>query len=632
MAHARRHFANLLLAALALASSAFLVAAPVAADQGWTITSFHSSITIEPDSTLSVTEDIMVDFGSQQHHGIFRNIPTLAPVSSSQDRAYALSVQSVTDGNAPRPYSQSRQGNDEVLQIGDPNQLASGPQRYVIAYSYTGVMNTFPDQDQLYWNVDGAAWPVPKQSVSADVFFPAGSLLQSACYQGPAGSKEACTATNASSSAHFASTRLLQLGEQLTLVVGLRPGVVTVPPPVLQAPPSSGIGSLDLGLNPLSIALSLLVLLLGIGFVSLRWWRHGRDQAYLAHYYAGSNPDPGPIVAARAEPIVVEFSPPQSRRPAELGLILDKSVDTKDVTATIVDLAAHGYLTIVEDPSLKDWTLVQKSDSREGLLAYEATILNGLFTNDGRTQVKLSELRGTFASTLKQAEGEIYSDPRMNGMFTRRPDQVVSLQTFAGIALIFGAFFLFRNLFGIALALDGILLVLTAHFMVARTPTGHDLMEHALGFRLYMTTAEKYRQQFAANAGIFTDLLPYAIVFGCVSLWAKAFSGLDTSQSAGWYVGATPFQAALMAANLQAMNATLSSAVSYSPSARGASGFGGGGFAGGGGGGGGGGLVATRPGSLRQEGRSSLSPGLGLRHRARIRREDRPRFRLARPC
>jgi uncharacterized membrane protein len=105
-----------------------------------------------------------------------------------------------------------------------------------------------------------------------------------------------------------------------------------------------------------------------------------------------------------------------------------------------------------------------------------------------------------------------------------------------------------------------------------------------------MTTAEKYRQQFAARAQIFTQLLPYAIVFGCVSLWAKAFEGIDTSATSGWYAGTAPFQAAFLASSLESMNANISSAISYTPpSAGSSSGFGGGGFSGGGGGGGGGG-------------------------------------------
>jgi uncharacterized membrane protein len=133
-------------------------------------------------------------------------------------------------------------------------------------------------------------------------------------------------------------------------------------------------------------------------------------------------------------------------------------------------------------------------------------------------------------------------------------------------------------------------MIATTRFMSVRTAAGRDLMQHTLGFRLYMNTAEKYRQQFAEKAEIFTQLLPYAIVFGCVTQWAKAFEGIDTSHTDGWYVGSTPFQAALVASSLESLNASISSAISTAPPSSGSSsGFGGGGFSGGGGGGGGGG-------------------------------------------
>ena len=145
------------------------------------------------------------------------------------------------------------------------------------------------------------------------------------------------------------------------------------------------------------------------------------------------------------------------------------------------------------------------------------------------------------------------------------------------------------GLVGVAVALLGIVLIATFKLMSVRTAAGRDLMQHTLGFRLYMNTAEKYRQQFAEKAEIFTQLLPYAIVFGCVTRWAKAFEGIDTSRSASWYVGAQPFQAALLASNLESMYSSISTAVASTPGGSGGSGFGGGGFSGGGGGGGGGG-------------------------------------------
>ena len=45
------------------------------------------------------------------------------------------------------------------------------------------------------------------------------------------------------------------------------------------------------------------------------------------------------VLLDRHEPLVVEFGPPQKMKPAELGLILDQSADTKDVTEVVIKRA-----------------------------------------------------------------------------------------------------------------------------------------------------------------------------------------------------------------------------------------------------------------------------------------------------
>ena len=50
-----------------------------------------------------------------------------------------------------------------------------------------------------------------------------------------------------------------------------------------------------------------------------------------------------------------------------------------------------------------------------------------------------------------------------------------------------------------------------------------EMLRRVLGFRLYIDTAEKDRQQFNERADIFATYLPYAIVFGCAEKWARVF-------------------------------------------------------------------------------------------------------------
>jgi len=585
---------RLLLVSVAVAIALLAAALPVSADEGWVITSFQSDITVNRDSTLTILETIRVNF-SQEHHGIFRTIPLRYRYDDNHDRYYNLQVQSVTDGVKDLPFDAYVDSYNEVIKIGDPSVMVSGDQVYMIHYTVEGAMNSFSDHDELFWNVDGALWPVPKESVTAHVTTPAGAWTELACYQGPTGSHEACPTSAINNFLAFSSTRPLAEGEQMSIAVKLVKGAVNVPPPMLEDRlrffPD---GAFDI--NPFTIGAFALTLLLGLGLVGRNWWAHGRDREYLTQYYLTNDPRQRTEPLFEHVPVAVEFGPPQNMRPAELGLILDESADPKDVTATIVDLAVRGHITITELPQSKDWEFTWKGAPVSELMPYEKTILDGMFT--GRQEVRLSELRGDFRPTLVRAENEIYSDATSRKLFTSNPRFARIGWGCAGVAviaigialvLILGQAFGW-GLFGVAVSITGLVMAASFPAMPQRTAAGRDLMQHTLGFRLYMTTAEKYREQFAAKAGIFNELLPYAIVFGCVALWAKAFEGIDTSATNAWYSGRGPFQAALLASSLQSMNTSISAAISYVPPSSGSSsGFGGGGFSGGGGGGGGGG-------------------------------------------
>ncbi|HYR50319.1 MAG TPA: DUF2207 domain-containing protein [Candidatus Eisenbacteria bacterium] len=591
-------FARRLSMAVLGASWAISVSGPtVHADEGWVITSFNSDITVATDSTITVKEDIRVDFGSLQKHGIFRTIPLRYRYDDTNDRYYLLEVKSVTDGSKGLPYSESIDHDNDVIKIGDPGRLVSGANRYVITYTVRGALNSFADHDELFWNVDGALWPVAKRSVTATVNLPERAFQKAACYQGPNRSREGCTFASSGQAVTFTSTRQLGSGEQMSIVTALNQGVVDVPPPLLEAR-NRQFPQDAFDITPLTVALSLLIAIAGIGLVVRNWWIHGRDRAYLTQYYLTNDPRERTDPLFHHDPLVVEFGAPQNMKPAELGLILDESADTKDVTATIVDLAVRGYMTITEVPRQQgDWTFTWKEGGEAAaLLPYEKTLLDGIFA--GGRQVKLSTLKGTFAPTLRKAQGQIYTDAVTRKLFTTRPDTArvtwgclgVGL-VMAGIAatVLLGLKFGW-GLIGVAILLGGIVLSISVPFMPQRTASGRELLQRTLGFRLYMTTAEKYRQQFAEKAQIFTQLLPYAIVFGCVTQWAKAFEGIDTSATNNWYAGNAPFQAALLANSLQSMNNSISSAITYTPPSSGSSsGFGGGGSSGGGGGGGGGG-------------------------------------------
>src|SRR6202158_4029701 len=148
--------ARLAIAAMAAISAAWAVAgtsAAAQADEGWVITSFQSDINIASDSTLTVKEDVRVDFGNLQKHGIFRTIPLRYRYDDSHDRYYNLSVMSVTDGLRPIEFAVTSASDSEVITIATPRVLLPGRQRYVIAYTVSGAIHSCPGRDEHVWNV-----------------------------------------------------------------------------------------------------------------------------------------------------------------------------------------------------------------------------------------------------------------------------------------------------------------------------------------------------------------------------------------------------------------------------------------------------------------------------------------------
>jgi uncharacterized membrane protein len=230
------------------------------------------------------------------------------------------------------------------------------------------------------------------------------------------------------------------------------------------------------------------------------------------------------------------------------------------------------------------------------LRRYEQLVLEGLF-RDGQT-VELSQLRNTFATRLRRVQDALYDDAVEHGWFVIRPDKVRARWLGIGIAaLVLGiaatvvaAAFTTWALAVIPLALGGLLLLIGHRWMPRRTAKGTGARRRALGFRRFIDESEKERARFAEQQHLFSEYLPYAVVFGATEKWARAFAGLDGAvPQQSWYVSPHPFTVAAFSSSMHGFADTTSGSLTSTPASSGSSGFGGGGFSGGGGGGGGGG-------------------------------------------
>jgi uncharacterized membrane protein YgcG len=588
------------IAATVLAGSAGPASAQSAGEQ---IADYRVGMQLQRDGALLVNEQITYDFGPTAHHGIFRDLVereaysrTSEHKSGRYDRVYRIRDIKVTADGHGTPVKTSHSGNYLRIRIGDPDTTITGIHRYAITYSLRGAPLTFPDHQELYWDAIGNQWPVSIAHATVTISTPA-SITNAACYSGPQGSSLPCLhATPLAGTATFEQTSLGP-DEGLTIVVGLPPGsLVPDPHPILERrrTPADAFAVRANTLIP-----AIVLALLAVGGALRLAWRKGRDRRYsgsATDAAFGNTSGDEELVGLRSDEGPVEFVPPDGVLPGQVGTLVDEHANLVDVTATIVDLAVRGWLTITELD--KDYQLDATQVAGKGtLLPYETELMNALFGNG--PSVKLSDLKYKFRAQLSVIQSALYDDTVTQGWYRVRPDRIrqvwvalgiVALVVAIGVTVLVGVTSSFA-LVPLGLVIGALTLLAVAHNMPARTGKGRAMFSRVRGFRrLFDEGDQGLREKFAEDHDVFSKYLPYAIVFGCTDKWARVFSQLDAAQlETGWYHGSAPFNALLLASSVNHFG-TVATGTLYAsePSSSSSSGFGGG-FSGGGGGGGGGG-------------------------------------------
>jgi uncharacterized membrane protein len=567
------------------------------ADNNWVIENFNSYISIQQSGVVSVIETISVNFRDQTEHGIYRDIPYIYNQNGKQIYT-SVNVTKVLRNNSPSKYTTSLINGNEEVKIGDPNNLITGRNVYTIHYTVTGVLRTISDNDEFYWNATGNDWAVPIQKAEATVLLPKEGITRVTCYEGPVGSQANCQSSFDSTAATFATTSILAASEGLTAVVDYKKGLV----PILIAKPPLTFWEKLIQWPSNSPFVSLV--LAGILTLGILWYKYGRDYWFAGNLF-GTKDQKGKAKPIGAhETISVEFTPPEKLRPAEIGVLMDERADTLDVVATIIDLATRGYLTITEVPRkwmfgkvdyLLTMTKPKVSRKESGLLHYEQLLLDKLFYK--RRQVKLSILKTTFYSELKEVKQALYNDVVSKGFFQISPEKVRRRYFLIAIILFVGGLswtvFGFTNNIsffgssGLGFAVDGVAWLFISQFMPRKTAYGRECLRRSKGYYLFINKAERYRQRYFEKENMFNDVLPYAIVFGLTKKFAKQMEkmGVKPTQT-DWYVGSGPFTTGLFVGSISDFSNSMSSAMASVPSSSGgfSGGSSGGGFGGGGGG------------------------------------------------
>ncbi len=622
-----------------MAVLAAFAARPAVAEEA--ILDFRSRIVVNADATLTVTETLRVRAeGRAIRHGIFRAFPTLYRDRQGRQARVAFELLEVRRDGAPEPFRVEATPTGAAVTIGDAGVLlAPGVHTYALTYRTDRQIGHFADYDELYWNVSGGDWALPRLRVEAVVVLPFNpEVIRRAAYTGRAGERgqDFTIDQDANDDIRVVTTRPLGPGEDLTIAVAWPKGYVAEPSAAERAWAAAGgqAGGLIGGAGLLAF--------LAVSWVL--WRRVGRD------------PRRGLVMRLSA--------PPKGLSPAALRFVAHGGFDDKAFAATLLHLAVKGTLAI--EAAGGAFTLRAANLEAAGLSAAEKRLLAALFGDGGGPldlaggyQPRVGAARAALAASLKAEYGRaLFSANRRylvpGGLITLATLVAViatapSSDDAAGAVLLTAMATVILAVFGRAglgkwkaaltlprdgrrafpLAVTGTVLVAAAggmaafaaaaalerlapaafaavlllmagnvlfvRLMAAPTVAGRKLMDAIEGFRLHLSAAAP-----PLSAAEFERFLPYALALDLEDAWAERFAaavdGAGTPAAAWrphWYAGPPwldrsdgPAPGATLAGNL---TDAVSASATAPGSAEGGGGSGGGGSAGGGGGGGGGG-------------------------------------------
>lgn len=593
---------------------------------------FDADIVIDESSRISVKETIDYDFGEEERHGIFRWVPLRAVVGGVGDLKIDNILVTDESGTAYPIADISDNGGSVNIKIGDAYTLITGVHTYIISYTIDRAIGYFDNYDELYWNITGNDWEVPINRVTAKVTLPtevqdADLILQQYCLS--YGDSSLCGDLRESvvdgKIIYFESdlNRPFSSGEGVTLSVGFPKGIVAV----AEIPWWENARTytyIFIGIIAYYI-ISFLIWFFGIYMPKKRGMQRpiiteytspeGMSPSVLGYIYNNGNGSTSRFATAdilylaQKGVVGIDAGERKTSNRGKKSLIIVPAlifglialIISKVFLAVLIILAAFHYKKIIKTISLVlnpvPFTFTQKKEI-QGYQKHLQTIYS-IFTS--AEPVTLEEIKNrkeykrfdTYAGEVAQQADLEYS-PLQSGVKKR----FLKFFAFSFVAssIMMGVGFLSlsgKTVSGLFVCLLALVILGIVSFSIKESLRKNlryrtDVWYKAAGLYQYIKTAEKDRIAFESNPEksehIFSELLPYAVVFKLEEKWTETFKGIISNPE--WSTSSNGFSTAVFVSSLNLSIQSVSSSGRPTSSSSGSSG---GGFSGGGGGGGGGG-------------------------------------------
>lgn len=513
--------------------------------------SYAAQIEVKADGIVHIKETIVLHFGSNSgRHGLSRGLLTREedPDKPGYDQVYKVTGLHISSPDASAAFTTKesavpkhpRQRN-LMIRVGDKNQkIYATTATYILEYDVAGLLRTAQGIEQLYWDALTDLTPTT-HNVHIEVSAPGGAQ-QAACYSGSAHTNVSCTSSTIRGQKAVFEQTTKQAEDIMSIGVALSPGAVSNVQPIWEPAAKGGMSlALPFGLAAFAITAGLGTLLL------VRSVKKRADERFL-----GIPPGTVPIDpqtahighAKKNETIPVRFEPPQL--PVALGgLVVDGQVETREMTATLIDLAVRGAIQLRSESGKHGSNQLygRLVDGTRVTTQYEQNLIAELFgaARPGE-EVNLSE-PGSMADANSQLSAEVADLAKQQALMKRvnrwglKPSSaaiIIALIVIGfgiGLAWFHGKAESQINPVGpafiVALATCATVAIIIAVIgsvftrRGTRSALGRAYTDQVQGFQEYLATAEAGQLRFEEGQDIFSQYLPWAIAFGLADRWAR---------------------------------------------------------------------------------------------------------------
>jgi len=250
-------------------------------------------------------------------------------------------------------------------------------------------------------------------------------------------------------------------------------------------------------------------------------------------------------------PQVIVSQLPNNLSPAEVGILTHGRIRSKELLASIIDLANRGLLGVDD----KDGVLiiykkqVHNQDVWRGLRPFEVAIIKELFGAkkilNTSAEISTRDGKDLFNRRITKIYDDLYGSVVASGLFEKNPASThwkyrtygIALFFFGAVGFFFGAFRFadpkYSLFLWVAMIAISFIIIFMAGKISSRSRSGRDELIKWLGFRNFLAVSRPLSLEDAREME-FQKYLPYAIALDVEYEWAARFSRTDFELPA-WY-------------------------------------------------------------------------------------------------